>query len=167
MFVVAAKASCGMVTLIGTRVRQSTAQANIAFLASVDGRRRLARWLAARGRLALCHTGTVGLQAACRFHDCTEAPNSCDSLWYMPSFATVDDYIAAQSAQAQPRLRELRAIIRATIPDAAEVISYDMPTYNFPGGFVSFGAAKKHCALYGTPIDLYPEEVSGYSTSKG
>ena len=85
----------------------------------------------------------------------------------MPSFATVDDYIAAQSAQAQPRLRELRAIIRATIPDAAEVISYDMPTYNFPGGFVSFGAAKKHCALYGTPIDLYPEEVSAYSTSKG
>jgi len=85
----------------------------------------------------------------------------------MPSFATVDDYIAAQSAQAQPRLREIRSIIHATLPDAAEVISYDMPTYNFPGGFVSFGAAKKHCALYGTPIDLYPEEVSAYSTSKG
>ena len=30
----------------------------------------------------------------------------------MPTFASVDDYIAAQSAEAQPRLRELRAIIR-------------------------------------------------------
>jgi uncharacterized protein YdhG (YjbR/CyaY superfamily) len=85
----------------------------------------------------------------------------------MAKFSNVDDYIAAQASEAQPRLREMRAVIRAALPDASELISYDVPTYRFRGGFVSFGAAKKHCALYGTPLDTYPQEVSAYSTSKG
>jgi len=80
---------------------------------------------------------------------------------------TVDEYIAAQSPAAQPRLRELRAIIRAAIPDAAEVISYGMPTYKFRGSFVSFGAAKRHCALYGSAMDAFAEELRGFGTSKG
>ena len=85
----------------------------------------------------------------------------------MPAFATVDDYIAAQSAAAQPRLRELRAIIRAAVPEATEVISYGLPTYKFRVGFVYFGAAKRHCALYGSALDAFPEELRGFDTSKG
>jgi uncharacterized protein YdhG (YjbR/CyaY superfamily) len=85
----------------------------------------------------------------------------------MPAFATVDDYIAGQSAEAQPRLRELRAIIRAAVPEAAEVISYGLPTYKFRGGFVYFGAAKRHCALYGSAMDAFAEELRGFDTSKG
>jgi uncharacterized protein YdhG (YjbR/CyaY superfamily) len=85
----------------------------------------------------------------------------------VPAFDTVDDYIAAQSAGAQPRLRELRAIIRAAVPEAAEVISYGLPTYKFSGGSVYFGAAKRHCALYGSALDAYPEELRGFDTSKG
>ena len=85
----------------------------------------------------------------------------------MPTFATVDDYIAAQSADAQPSLRELRAIIRAAVPEAAEVISYGMPTYKFQTGSVYFGAAKRHCSLYGSALDAFPEELRGFYTSKG
>jgi uncharacterized protein YdhG (YjbR/CyaY superfamily) len=85
----------------------------------------------------------------------------------MPTFATVDDYIAAQSAEAQPRLRELRAIIRAAVPGAAEVMSYGLPTYKLRVGFVYFGAAKRHCALYGSALGAYAEELRGYDTSKG
>jgi uncharacterized protein YdhG (YjbR/CyaY superfamily) len=85
----------------------------------------------------------------------------------MPAHATVDDYIAAQSAQTQPRLHELRAIIRAAVPDAAEVIAYDIPTYKFRGAMVSFGAAKRHCALYGSAMDAFPDELRGFETSKG
>ena len=59
----------------------------------------------------------------------------------MLTFSTVDDYIAAQSAAAQPRLRELRAIVRAAIPEAAEIIIYGMPTYKSRGGSVHFAAA--------------------------
>jgi uncharacterized protein YdhG (YjbR/CyaY superfamily) len=85
----------------------------------------------------------------------------------MPTFASVDDYIAAQSAEAQPRLRELRATIRAAVPEAAEVISYGLPTYKFRVGSVYFGAAKRHVALYGSAMDLFAEELRGYDSSKG
>ncbi|MGI9148250.1 MAG: iron chaperone [Chloroflexota bacterium] len=85
----------------------------------------------------------------------------------MPAPATVDDYIAAQPAPVQPRLRELRRIIRAAVPEATEVISYGIPTYKFGGGMVSFGAAKRHCALYGSAMAAFPEELRGYDTSKG
>jgi uncharacterized protein YdhG (YjbR/CyaY superfamily) len=85
----------------------------------------------------------------------------------MQPFATVDEYIAAQAAEAQPRLRELRASIRGAVPDAAEVISYGMPGYRFPGGAVYFSAAKRHCALYGSALDAFPDELRGFETSKG
>ena len=85
----------------------------------------------------------------------------------MPFYANVDDYIAAQSAAAQPRLRELRAIFRAAVPDAAEVISYGMPTYKYRGGSVHFGAAKRHCAIYGSAAHQLAHELRGYVGEKG
>jgi uncharacterized protein YdhG (YjbR/CyaY superfamily) len=85
----------------------------------------------------------------------------------MPIFATVDEYIDAQSAEAQPRLRELRATFRAAVPDAAEVISYGLPTYKFDAGFVSFGAAKRHVAVYGSSTIVLAEELRGFRQSKG
>src|SRR6266849_3009075 len=85
----------------------------------------------------------------------------------MPTFTSVDEYIAAQSAEAQPRLRELRAIFRAALPEAAEVISYGLPTYKFGAGFVSFGAAKRHCAIYGSSTVALADELRGFRQSKG
>jgi uncharacterized protein YdhG (YjbR/CyaY superfamily) len=87
----------------------------------------------------------------------------------MPAPATVEDYIAAQPAEVQPRLRELRTILRGTLPAAAEVISYGIPTYRFGPGtsYVSFGAAKRHCALYGSAVDQFADELRDYQTSKG
>ncbi|HEV7665439.1 MAG TPA: DUF1801 domain-containing protein [Chloroflexota bacterium] len=82
-------------------------------------------------------------------------------------FSNVDDYIAAQSREAQPRLRELRTIIRAAVPDALEVISYGMPTYKLGVAIAHFGAAKKHVALYGMPMDAFADELRAFGTSKG
>jgi uncharacterized protein YdhG (YjbR/CyaY superfamily) len=84
----------------------------------------------------------------------------------MPSFSSVDEYIAAQPVETQARLRELRAIIRQIVPDATEVISYDMPTYRLGGRRVQFGAAKRHCALYGSPIDRFTNELRDFKTLK-
>ena len=54
------------------------------------------------------------------------------------------------------------------MPDAEEVISYGMPTYRRPGrGFVSIGAATRHAALYGAPIELFAEELKGLRQTKG
>ena len=69
--------------------------------------------------------------------------------------ADVDAYIAAAPAAVQPRLRELRAVIRAEAPKATEKMSYGIPFYELglkPGTFASrliyFAAQKKHIALY-------------------
>lgn len=86
----------------------------------------------------------------------------------MPTHSSVDEYLAAQPAAAQPQLREIRAIIRAAIPDATEVISYGVPTYKLGGSsVVHFGAAKRHCALYGAAMEQFADELKGYDTSKG
>jgi uncharacterized protein YdhG (YjbR/CyaY superfamily) len=81
--------------------------------------------------------------------------------------STVDDYIANQSDEAQLRLHELRSIIRAAIPECVEGISYGIPTYKLDDRVVSIGAARKHCALYGTPMDLFRDELRGFKTLKG
>ena len=85
----------------------------------------------------------------------------------MPKYDNVDDYIGAQTEQAQVRLRELRVIFRAALPDAAEVISYGIPTYKFPGGSLYFAAAKKHCAVYAAAVHLFPDELRGLVGDKG
>jgi uncharacterized protein YdhG (YjbR/CyaY superfamily) len=54
------------------------------------------------------------------------------------STQTVDDYIAGFPAEIQSILQQIRSIIRETVPDAEEVISYQMPTYRSgwePGSF--------------------------------
>ena len=79
----------------------------------------------------------------------------------------VDDYIAAQAPEVQPRLRELRAAILTAAPDAEEVISYGMPTYRRGGGRIHFAAAKRHVALYGAPLELLAEELKGLRQPKG
>lgn len=51
----------------------------------------------------------------------------------MTTIVTVDEYIGAQAAAVQLRIRELRSIIRVAAPQATEVISYGMPTYKLGG----------------------------------
>lgn len=67
----------------------------------------------------------------------------------MPSYASVDDYLAAQSADAQRALQRLRALIKKTRPKLVESISYKVPTYALDGKPVVFFAAwKAHYSLY-------------------
>ena len=67
----------------------------------------------------------------------------------------VDAYIAAAPIAAQPRLRQLRALIRAEAPKATEKVSYGIPFYEYgtkPSSFASrlvyFAVQKQHIALY-------------------
>ena len=83
---------------------------------------------------------------------------------------TVDDYIAAAPAAARAKLVELRQIIRAAAPQAAEYISYGMPFYKHHDARVSFAAFKSHIGLFGVSsvIEDYRRELAGYDqTDKG
>ncbi|HEY3062013.1 MAG TPA: DUF1801 domain-containing protein [Chloroflexota bacterium] len=81
--------------------------------------------------------------------------------------AAVDEYIAGQPAATQSRLRELRAIFVDALPGAVESISYGLPTYKWKGGKLYFGAAKHHCAIYGSAADALGDELRGLVGEKG
>ena len=82
---------------------------------------------------------------------------------------TIDEYIDTQDETVRPRLQEIRAIIRAAIPEAEERISWSMPTYCKGRNIIHFAAAKKHIGLYpgGEATAVFSEELKDYDVSKG
>lgn len=86
-------------------------------------------------------------------------------------FPSVDAYIAAQPEAVQPVLQQVRAAIRKGAPDAAEVISYQIPAYKAAGGLVIFFAGwKEHFSLYPFADDVaaqFEKELAPYDRSKG
>jgi uncharacterized protein YdhG (YjbR/CyaY superfamily) len=87
----------------------------------------------------------------------------------MKSYATVDEYIALAEPKVKRALKEIRKTIKATAPEAEEVISYQIPGYKYHGMLVFFAGWKNHISLYPAPWgakDL-KEEMSVYEGSKG
>lgn len=83
--------------------------------------------------------------------------------------SSIDDYIAAQSADVQPLLQSIRETIRANAPGATEKISWRMPTFWQGGNLIHFAAFKKHIGLYpgGEANTEFAGRLAGYKTSKG
>lgn len=83
----------------------------------------------------------------------------------------VDSYIANSDEEARPTLEELRKIIKSTVPEAEEGISYNVPFYKFHGVHVGFSAFKNH-ATFGIGADVLQNEnrkmleEKGYKTGK-
>lgn len=84
---------------------------------------------------------------------------------------SVDDYLAALPEEKRIALEKLRKMIKAIVPDAVEVISYQIPVFKYKGKpLVGFGAAKNHCSFYVMSafiIPTYKDELKSYDTSKG
>jgi uncharacterized protein YdhG (YjbR/CyaY superfamily) len=83
---------------------------------------------------------------------------------------SIDEYIAGFPPETQEVLETLRALIRAAAPDAAEVISYAMPTFDLNGHhLVHFAGYGKHIGFYPVPsgIEAFEEELKPYKRGKG
>jgi len=82
---------------------------------------------------------------------------------------TIDEYIALQDEAVQPRLREIRDLLRAALPDAQERMFWSMPTYWKGGNLIHFAASKKHLGLYpgGEATTVFAEELKDFDVSKG
>lgn len=80
----------------------------------------------------------------------------------------VDAYISATPKQAQGKLRQVRAAIKAVAPTAVESISYGIPYYNYKGRLAWFGLHKSHIGLYLRPpiVEEHKKELTGYQTTK-
>ncbi len=81
----------------------------------------------------------------------------------------VDKYIAGFPKDVQEILQKIRVTIRKAAPDAAETISYRMPTFTLTGNLVHFAAFKNHIGFYPTPsgIEKFKDELSVYKGAKG
>jgi uncharacterized protein YdhG (YjbR/CyaY superfamily) len=85
------------------------------------------------------------------------------------TYRTIDEYIANCPKEVQPKLQELRKIIKAAAPDSEEKISYQMPAFFQNGVLVYFGVAKNHIGFYptGIGVEAFKDELLGYVTTKG
>jgi uncharacterized protein YdhG (YjbR/CyaY superfamily) len=70
-------------------------------------------------------------------------------------FADHDAYIAKAPKDLRPLLVELRAQLARTLPDAEEVIAYNMPGFRIGKSIiVGYAAFSKQCGLYLSPAAI-------------
>ena len=82
----------------------------------------------------------------------------------------VNAYLATLPKEQRVALQKLRGIIKATAPQAAEVISYRMPIYKHRGMLVGFAAFKNHCSLFVMSIGVaagFRRELKLFDNAKG
>lgn len=81
----------------------------------------------------------------------------------------IDEYIAGFPKDVQEKLKKIRMTIRKAAPEAAETISYQIPTFTLKGNLVHFAAFKNHIGFYPTSsgIEKFRNELSAYEGAKG
>jgi uncharacterized protein YdhG (YjbR/CyaY superfamily) len=86
-------------------------------------------------------------------------------------FRSVDEYIATHPNNMQLILQRVRSTIRKALPDAEEVISYQIPAYKLRGSPVLYFAGwKHHYLLYPLTnqiVEAFKDELALYEVSKG
>jgi uncharacterized protein YdhG (YjbR/CyaY superfamily) len=82
---------------------------------------------------------------------------------------TVEEYINQFPLEIQEKLNELRCLIKALLPEAKEIISYGIPTYDINGHVIHFAGYKNHIGMYPTSsgIEHFKDRLKAYKTSKG
>jgi uncharacterized protein YdhG (YjbR/CyaY superfamily) len=82
---------------------------------------------------------------------------------------TIDQYIQAAPREAQKKLREMHACIRAAAPGAKEGLKWGMPAFSYRRILVTFAGFKNHIGFYPTPsaVTAFAKELSKFSTAKG
>jgi uncharacterized protein YdhG (YjbR/CyaY superfamily) len=90
----------------------------------------------------------------------------------MSKLKDVDSYIANSGREARPILKELRKIIKSTVPKAEEIIWYGVPFYKYHGELAGFATYKNHVSFgFGAGVlqseDRKMLEEKGYKTGKG
>jgi uncharacterized protein YdhG (YjbR/CyaY superfamily) len=82
---------------------------------------------------------------------------------------TIDQYIQEFPPEVKAILSELRSTIRQAAPQAAEKISYGVPTFYLNGNLVHFAAFKHHIGFYPGPSGIahFKKELAKYKSAKG
>jgi uncharacterized protein YdhG (YjbR/CyaY superfamily) len=62
-------------------------------------------------------------------------------------YKTIQQYQAAQPAEAQERMQAIRDIIHKVVPDVEETISYQIPCFKYHGYLIYYSSYAKHISL--------------------
>ncbi len=85
-------------------------------------------------------------------------------------YRTADEYIATFPDDVQRVLQTVRQTIREAVPDAEEVISYQIPVFKFHGWLLYYSAYKNHYSLSCPPpftlFEVFKNELSAYEVTK-
>ena len=81
--------------------------------------------------------------------------------------AKVEAYLAKLPEAQRKALARLRAQIHAAAPKAEEGFGYGLPGFYLDGPLFYYGAAKAHCAIYGTRPAGFDRELAAFALSKG
>ena len=87
------------------------------------------------------------------------------------NFKSVNEYIESQPEAVQRVLKRVRSTIRKAMPEAEEVISYQIPAYKLHGRPVLYFAGwKQHYSLYPSTapvVAAFKDDLAPYEISKG
>ena len=92
----------------------------------------------------------------------------------MIKYSTNDEYIESQPEGVKKKLKELRAHILEVVPDAEELLNYNIPAFSLVKGGkrdqqIMIAGYKKHVGLYPHPtvIEYFSDELKKYKIGKG
>lgn len=78
------------------------------------------------------------------------------------------EYLAQLPAEQSAALEKLREQILAAVSPIEEHFGYSRPAFKYKGHpLLYIGAAKNHCALYGSVPPGFEEQLKGFTMSKG
>jgi uncharacterized protein YdhG (YjbR/CyaY superfamily) len=84
-------------------------------------------------------------------------------------FTTIDGYISTFPADIQALLEKVRQAIHNAVPDAAETMSYGIPTFDLNGQHLIFFAGwKQSISLYPLPAGdaAFQQKIAPYKKEK-
>ena len=85
-------------------------------------------------------------------------------------YQSIDEYINAYDKDEQQVLQKMRNAIKKAVPDAEEVISYQVPAFKYKGWIFYFGAYTNHYSISCPPpftvFDAFKKELAPYARSK-
>jgi uncharacterized protein YdhG (YjbR/CyaY superfamily) len=82
----------------------------------------------------------------------------------------IDEYLEKIEETKRNELERIRRVIKATVPEADEVIDYGMPAFKYKGQYlIGFHVFKNHMSLFPTalPISAMKTKLTGFQISKG
>jgi uncharacterized protein YdhG (YjbR/CyaY superfamily) len=84
--------------------------------------------------------------------------------------SVIDEYLENVNPSQRLQLERVRTIVKQTVPDAEEVISYGMPAFKYKGKYlIGFAAFKDHMSIFPTagPVEAAKGKLGAYKLSKG